>query len=387
MVPFFDLTRQYKSIQGEVDLAIKSSLKRGVFILGPQVKAYEEDFADYLGIWHAVGVASGTDALSMSIWALDIKPGDEVMLPANAYPTAFGIATTGVRIRLVDCGSDGNVDLKKLEKLISTKTKAVIPVHLYGKPADVIGIKIMLNRKSPKTMIIEDAAQAHGAEVKDGSKWRKAGTIGRIGIFSFYPTKNVGAYGDGGVLVTDRASIAKKLRAMRMYGESSRYRSDFIAGVSRLDEIQAAILQVKLKFLDKWNKRRAEIAEMYSERLEGVGDLKIISNFQFSITNKNTKSKLYNNEQFKSCNHLFVIRTSKRDELKVYLEKKGVMTAIHYPVPVHMTPAFKHLGYKKGDFPEVEAQAGEVLSLPMFPELTDKEVEEVVKRIRGFYGK
>jgi dTDP-4-amino-4,6-dideoxygalactose transaminase len=229
--------------------------------------------------------------------------------------------------------------------------------------------------------------------IGDGSIWRKTGTIGDIGIFSFYPSKNLGAYGDGGMIVTDRSGWAKRIKALRMYGESSRYRSDEVSGVSRLDELQAAILSVKLKYLDRWNRRRGEIVKYYLEELDGVGDIQSISNFKFKISNlsfgktqdKHLKHEKLNSYESRSCHHLFVIRTKKRDRLQKYLAEKGIGSGVHYPVPVHMSPAFKDLGYKKGDFPEAEAQSEEVLSLPLFPELTDSEAETVAGTVKEFF--
>jgi dTDP-4-amino-4,6-dideoxygalactose transaminase len=375
-IPIFELKRQYSQIKDEVDHAVKTVLKQGMFTLGPQVREFEQEFADYLNIYHAVGVASGTDALTLALKALDIKSGDEVMIPANAYPTAFGVALSGCRIILSDCGEDGNISLTDIQKRITKKTKVIVPVHLYGNPADIIGIRTMINNSKKDMAILEDAAQAHGAMIRDGSVWRKAGTFGDVGIFSFYPSKNMGAYGDGGMIVTDKSGIHKKLVMLRMYGESSRYHSEMISGVSRLDELQAAILRVKLKYLDEWNAKRGEIAEYYQRELQGVGDIRIIS--KSKIQNQNSADS-------KSCHHLFVIRTKKRDALQKYLTGHEVGCGIHYPVTVHLTPSFKNLGYKKGDFPEAEAQASEVLSLPIYPELKHQEMETVVSAVKRFF--
>jgi dTDP-4-amino-4,6-dideoxygalactose transaminase len=369
MIPIFNLTRQYGNIKSEIDRAIARVLQKGMFTLGAEVKLFENDFADYLGIWHAVGVGSGTDALTLTIKALDIQPGEEVIIPANSYPTVFGIALTHVKIKLVDCDENGNISLTDLEKKVTQKTKAIVAVHLYGNPADILGIRIILKNKKSSAFIIEDCAQAHGAMLKNGG-WKKVGRLGDIAIYSFYPSKNLGAYGDGGMIVTDRSNVDKKLRALRMYGETSRYTSEMVSGVSRLDELQAAILTVKLQYLDRWNKDRAELAAFYTSVLTGVGDLKIV---------RETIGK--------SAHHLFVIRTSQRNELQKYLTDHEIGCAIHYPVPIHLTKSFQYLGYKKGDFPMAELLSDEVLSIPLFPELTHSEAELVVDTIKEFYKK
>jgi dTDP-4-amino-4,6-dideoxygalactose transaminase len=373
MVPFFDLKRQYNNIQKEIEYAVHTVFERGMYTLGPDVSLFEREFADYIDSYHAIGVASGTDAITMALRAFGLMPSDEVILPANAYPTVFGVAMAGVKIRLVDCLPDGNIDTAKLERVITARTRVVVPVHMYGKPSNITEVQRIIRRRKKKIYLLEDAAQAHGAEILDGSKWRKAGTFGDIGIFSFYPTKNLGAYGDGGLLVTDSSGMWKKLQASRMYGETSRYHSESISGVSRLDELQAAILLVKLKYLDQWNKRRAKIAAYYETELTGVGDLRTMN------TDANTKQVI------RSCHHLFVIRSKHRDALKKHLAEKEIGTNIHYPVPVHLTPSFTYLGYKPRAFPEAEAQSQEVLSLPLFPELTDTEAETVASAVKSFY--
>lgn len=407
-VPFFDLTRQYKQIHTEIDFAVNKTLSKGFFTLGNEVGVFEREFAEYLGADFAVGVGSGTDALSMSMKALGLGDKAEVIIPANAYPSAFGIAVSGVKIRLTDCDEKGLMDMSLLNKAVTSRTKAIVPVHLYGQPADLVSMNRFISSKG-KIYIVEDAAQGHGARIRDArvqsskfkvqssNKWLFAGTFGDIGIFSFYPTKNVGAYGDGGMLVTNDYKTNKKLRQLRQYGESSRYNSEIVSGVSRLDELQAAILRVKLRHLDEWNERRGSLVERYKEALLNVGDIQIIatenskvktshSALQASRDRQNSNIQLKSqNYQNKSCHHLFVIRTKYRDKLKDFLEKQGIGTAVHYPVPVHLTPAFKHLGYKKGDFPTAERLSREVLSLPLFPELEDKEIEYVCDSIKKFF--
>jgi dTDP-4-amino-4,6-dideoxygalactose transaminase len=371
MIPIFELKRQYKAIQKEIDGALSRVLTAGTFILGPEVIAFEDEFARFVGTYHAVGVASGTDALTLAIRAHGLGEGDEVIIPANSYPSAFGISQSGVTMKLVDVGEDGNIDTKKLEKIVTKKTKAVVAVHLYGNPADVERIQNILNRKQQKAVLIEDCAQAHGAVIKDGSSWKHVGTFGKSSCFSFYPSKNLGAYGDGGMVVTDNSNIAKRVKQLRMYGETSRYHSEEVSGVSRLDELHAAILRVKLEHLNEWVKRRREIAELYTDGLHGISDIRFVSP----------------HIDTKSAYHLFVIRASKRDALMEYLLSHGVGCAVHYPVSIHLTPSFANLGYKRGDFPVSESLSREVLSLPIYPELTDSEVATVIKTVKSFYRK
>ncbi len=405
-VPFYDLTRQYIKLKPYLDDAVGIVMKSGIFLFGKHGRNFEQRFSAYIGTRHAVGVGSGTDALMIALRAIGIQSGDEVIVPANAYPTAFGVALTGARIRLIDCGNDGTLDVKQLERTVSKKTKALVAVHLYGNPVNLLYMNRFMLSKKQKVFLIEDCAQAHGAEIKvrsqeflrkdsgqarvksegvemtgmSGSQkqsmnvWKKVGSIGDIGCFSFYPTKNLGAYGDGGMITTNNEAIALRLRALRMYGETKRYESQEISGVSRLDEIQAGILRIKLRFLDTWNKRREMIARHYLKELNGVGDL------QFLTPDSG-------NQYIKPVHHLFVIRTNYRDQLQIYLIKKGIGTSIHYPIPIHLTKAFSSLGYSQGDFPVSEAMSREILSLPIFPELTDNEVEYVTRTIRIFYAK
>lgn len=365
MIPIFNLTRQYKTIKKEVDRAIQTVLSRGNFILGEEVVAFEKEFARYINIPYAVGVASGTDALTLAVRVLEIGHNDEILVPVNAYPTFFGIAQSGITVRFVDCNESGNIDVDDLTKRITKKTKAIVVVHLYGNPADVIGVKRVLSEMGRKDIsIIEDCAQAHGATI---GKYN-VGTFGDIAIFSFYPSKNLGAYGDGGMIVTKRKKIALHLRRLRMYGEVKRYESREVSGVSRLDELQAAILRVKLKYLDEWNDRRREIVLLYRKSLVGIKNITIVPYAEGS------------------CHHLFVIRTHIRDALKQYLEKQGIGTAIHYPTPLHLTKPGSVLGYRQGDFPMAEKMSKEILSLPIYPELSNTNIAQVSTAIVRFFS-
>ena len=361
-IPVFNLTRLHKSIQKELNRAFLTVIDRGTFILGPEVEACEKEFARYVGVPYAVGVASGTDALTLSLRAHQIGARDEVIIPANAYPTAFGVALSGATIRLVDVGDDGNINPKLLRDVITRKTRAIVAVHLYGNPADLLSIRHAIGHKN--IIVIEDCAQAHGATIDK----KNVGTIGDIGCFSFYPSKNLGALGDGGMIVTKHKTIAEKLKQLRMYGEVSRYHSHVISGASRLDELQAAILRVKLRHLNEWVKKRRVFAAHYIRELTGVGDIRIMTT--------NVQEAAF---------HLFVIRTKQRNALMKFLGNHNIGTGIHYPTPIHTQQAFRNLGYTKGDFQVSEELSREVLSLPIYPHLTQKEVGTIIRAIQLFY--
>ncbi|MCX6791716.1 MAG: DegT/DnrJ/EryC1/StrS family aminotransferase [Candidatus Gottesmanbacteria bacterium] len=357
MIPIFDLTREYKTINKELNTAFTQTAKSGSFILGQNVSLFEKEFGHFVHTSYAVGLASGTDALTLGLRALGVGNGDEVILPANSYPTAFGVAQSGARIRLVDVKSDGTMNPVSLAHVITRRTRAVVPVHLYGNPADIVSIQKIIGLT--KIVLVEDAAQAHGTP--------SAGSMGDIGCFSFYPTKNLGALGDAGMVVTNRKDVAERLKRLRMYGETKRYESVEVSGVSRLDELQAALLRVKLRHLAEWVASRREIAKQYIEELRGVGDIQFVT------------------DNPKSCYHLFVIRTKRRYALRAYLTARGIGTAIHYPAPIHLVRAFRDLGYKHGDFPVSEALSQEILSIPMFPSLTNGEILRVVRTIKKYF--
>lgn len=360
-IPLCNLSRQYGNIESEINNAVLSTLRRGIFTLGPEVSAFENEFAAWVGTKFAIGVGSGTDALTLALKAIDVDPKDDIIVPANSYPSAFGLSLFGARLRLIDVGEDGTINPAYLPSVITKQTKAVIAVHLYGNPTDIPAIQ-----KMTSIPIIEDCAQAHGAKIGV----RSVGTFGTIGCFSFYPTKNLGAFGDGGLLVTHDKALADRLRALRMYGETRRYESKEVSGVSRLDELQAAILRIKLKHLARWNDQRKKIVKRYLKELKGVGDIRFITS---------------DNTVFHSSFHLCVIRTTKRNALRKHLDRHGIQTAIHYPTPIHLTRAYHYLGYKEGDFPVAEALSREILSLPLFPELTEQELETVIRRITQFF--
>lgn len=364
-IPIFNLTEQYKTIKKEIDTAIQTVLLRGNFILGEEVAAFEKEFAAYINVPYAVGVASGTDALTLAVRALLIGHRDEVIIPVSAYPTFFGIAMSGVSVRFVDCDKSGNIDVIDLKKRITKKTKAIVVVHLYGNPSDVLGVRELLKTLHRTDIkIIEDCAQAHGAMIGK----QKIGTFGDIAIYSFYPSKNLGAYGDGGMVLTKHKKIADHLRALRMYGEIKRYESKEISGVSRLDEVQAAVLRVKLRHLDAWNARRRQIALLYSNALIKIQNFSVLP------------------YEPGACHHLFVIRTSRRDQLKTWLEQHGIGYAIHYPIPLHLTKPGMALGYHRGDFPMAEKLFTEILSLPIYPELSNTNIVRISKTIVRFFS-
>ena len=360
MIPLGDLKRQQESIIDEVKDAVNRVLNRGWFVLGKELENFEKQFANYCGEEFGIGVGNGTDAIFLALKALNIGVGDEVITAANtAIPTVSAIVATGAKPVLVDCREDYLIDVNQIELKITEKTKAIIPVHLYGQACDMD--RVLEIAKAKNLDVIEDCAQAHGAEYNG-----KKVPIGDIGCFSFYPSKNLGADGDGGMVVTNNPELDKKLRLIRNYGQEKVYSSIMQGYNSRLDEIQAAILSVKLKYLDKWNEKRKKLADFYNSLL----------------SEKIIKPKIYNNRSH--IFHLYVIRSEKQDELLNYLKEKEIAGKIHYPVPIHLQKGFKHLGYNMGDFPVAEKFSKEILSLPIFPELTEKEVRKVCEEINNF---
>ncbi|MEW6606250.1 MAG: DegT/DnrJ/EryC1/StrS family aminotransferase [bacterium] len=362
-IPFVDLKSQYQSIEQEVKEAVIKVMEQANFILGEEVKLFEEEFARLCEAKYGIGVASGTDALHLALLACGIAEGDEVILPANTFiATPLAVSQAGAKPVLVDIDSlTYNIDLSKIEECITLRTKAIMPVHLYGQPVDM---DVLTNlAKKYNLWIIEDACQAHLAEYNG----RKVGAIGDIGAFSFYPGKNLGAYGDGGLVVTNNAQLAEKVKMLRDYGQKVKYHHLFKGFNSRLDTMQAAILRVKLKYLEKWNSLRIQHAQKYSELLGGTEVI--------------TPTKA---PYAKHVYHLYVIRTKQRDELQKYLTDKGISVGIHYPIPIHLQKAYEDLEYKIGTFPITEKYANEILSLPMFPELTVEQIEMVVNSIKEF---
>lgn len=364
MIPFGDLKRQYFSIKQEINKEINGVLKKGWFILGENVSAFEEDFAQYCGVKYGVGVANGLEALQISLISLNIGAGDEVITaPNSALATSLAISTIGAKPVFVDIDpATYNIDASKIEEKITQKTKAILPVHLFGQPAEMGAINEIAWKH--RLRIIEDACQAHGAEYKN----RKAGSLGDVGCFSFYPSKNLGAYGDGGMIVTNNKNIAEKAKQLRNYGQAKK--NVFLKkGLnSRLDELQAAILRIKLKHLDEWNEKRRFLAGLYSQHL---ADLPI-----FIPREQKNCRHIY---------HLYVVKAKKRNQLQRYLTVQGIETAIHYPKPIYLQKAYRDLDLKKGLCPVAERSSWEILSLPIYPELRKSEVSKIIQAILNFY--
>jgi len=364
-VPFVDLTKQFESIREEVNGAIAEVLTNSSFILGKRVTDFENEFSGFLKTKYCIGVGSGLDALRLALAALEIGSGDEVIIPANTFiATALAVSAQGARPRLVDCYRDTfEMDPTKIEAGINDRTKAIIPVHLMGQPADMGPILQIAQRYNLK--IIEDAAQAHGAQYRH----HFCGTMGDIGCFSFYPGKNLGAYGDAGAVVTEQRELADKIRMLRNYGQTVKYQHEIKGFNSRMDTIQAAVLLVKLPHLNAWNEARTRHGDLYRQRLCGVGDISFQGSTPTSVR----------------VHHLFVIVTKFRDQLQKYLADNGVQTGIHYPIPIHLQRAYRDFGYVKGRFPETEWLAERMLSLPMYAELTEEQIDYVTNNIRTFF--
>lgn len=360
MIPFANLKREYAEIREEITQAIYRVLESGQFISGEEVEKFEEEFSRYVGVKYGIGVNSGSDALFLALKALGIGNGDEVITVSHTFiSTVDAIVRNGAKPVFVDIEPDTYcMDVTKIEEKITDKTRAILPVHLYGHPANMDPIMELAEKYN--LYVIEDACQAHGAEYKD----KKVGSIGDIGCFSFYPTKNLGAYGDGGIVVTNSKELAEKLRMLRNYGQPRKYYHDFIGVNSRLDEIQAAILRVKLKHLDEWNERRRNIARLYNEFLE---DSEMVIPIE--------------KEYAKHVYHLYVVRHKDRDIIQKWLQENGIQTQIHYPIPVHKQKAYLNLGYNTY-LPVTEKICNEILSLPMHPWLNEDEVSNVAEVIK-----
>lgn len=365
-VPFVDLVAEYAAIGGEVDRAWREVAAEGQFVLGPRVARFEREFARFVGVEHGVGVASGLDALRLALLALDTGPGDEVIVPANSYiATALAVSHVGATPVLVDCEpTTYGIDPRHVEAAVTSRTRAILPVHFTGQAADLRPILEIASRH--RLSVVEDAAQAHGT-LWEG---RRCGSIGAVGCFSFYPSKNLGAYGDGGMVTTSDPRLAERLRRLRNYGERRKYDHVVKGFNSRLDGVQAAILGVKLRHLELRNEARRRHAENYLALLDAVGDL----TFQKRATHS---SHIY---------HLFVVESEHRDELRSHLTARGIETGIHYPTPIHLQEAYADLGLRAGAFPEAERLARRALSLPMYPELTAEQIGYVARAVREFFG-
>jgi len=362
MIPFVDLRAQYREIKPEIGDAIERVLESAQFVLGPEVAAFEEEFAAYCGAAHAVGVNTGTSALHLALLAAGIGPGDEVIsVPHTFVATTAAIVYAGARPVFVDVDPTSfTMDPELIERAISPRTRAILPVHLYGQPADMDPIMEIARRHG--LVVIEDAAQAHGAEYNG----RRAGSIGDLGCFSFYPGKNLGAYGEGGAVTTNNSEYAGRVRVLRDWGADRKYVHALKGYNFRLEELQAAILRVKLRHLEDWTEARRAHAARYDRLLAG-SPVATPSAMSFA----------------RHVYHIYAVRTPERDVLGAALAADGIQTGIHYPIPVHLQPAHADLGYRAGDFPHAERAAREVLSLPMYAELEDGQLERVAGAIRA----
>jgi dTDP-4-amino-4,6-dideoxygalactose transaminase len=362
-VPFVDLKAQHQPIQGELDQAIQRVMERCDFALGEDVVRFEEEFAEYCGTRYAVGVDSGLSALELGLRAFGIGEGDEVIVPAHTFiATVAAVTFAGAQPVLVEVDPiTYNVDVEHVEATITPHTRAIIPVHLYGLPAEMDAI--MKIARAHDLIVIEDACQAHGAIYKG----RRAGSLGHAGAFSFYPAKNLGAFGDGGMLVTNDAQVAEQIRAMRNCGQREKYRHELAPFNHRLDTLQAAILRVKLRYLDGWNEARRNAASWYSQLLVNSG---VVTPVEDRVS-----THVY---------HLYVVRTYHRDALQAYLRDQGIGTAIHYPIPIHLQPYYAEDNFDRGLFPTTEEICDEVLSLPLFPSITHEQVQYVAEHVNKF---
>jgi dTDP-4-amino-4,6-dideoxygalactose transaminase len=355
-IPFVDLKAQYRAIRDDVVPAMMQVVENAAFILGPQVREFEKNFATYVGARHCVGVESGTAALVLALRALEIGEGDEVILPANTYiASALAVSMAGAIPVLVDMDAHYLMDTSQLDAALTARTKAIMPVHLYGQMVSMEPVMAFARRHNLR--VIEDACQAHGA--REGG--RPAGSIGDVGCFSFYPGKNLGAYGDGGAIVTNDPGVEERLRLLRDFGQRKKYEHLIKGDNSRLDTIQAAVLDVKLRSLDEWNAARRRNAAAYDERLTAVGIA--------PPPCRTPEAHVY---------HLYVIEVDERERTMTALAERGIATGIHYPVPIHMQPAYAELAGEMGTFPRTERSASRILSLPMYAELTENQIDRVV---------
>jgi dTDP-4-amino-4,6-dideoxygalactose transaminase len=364
-IPLVDLVAQYRGIRDEVRAAIDGVLETGQFILGEQVARFERAAAAHVGVAHAIGVGSGFDALRLALAAAGVGAGAEVIVPANTFiGTALAVSAVGARPVLVDSDEDTyTIDPARIAAAVTARTRAIIPVHLYGQAADMDAVEAIARDHGLE--VIEDAAQAHGARTRG----RPCGGLGRAGCFSFYPSKNLGAYGDGGLVTTDDGALAARVRELRDYGQSSKGEHAVKGINSRLDALQAAVLGVKLVHLDAWNARRAAHAARYRARLDGAPVV---------LPGSDPRAQ--------HVFHLYVVRSRARDGLRAHLLSLGIQTGVHYPAPVHLHPAYRDLGYPEGAFPVAERCSREVLSLPMYPELTDGLIDRVADAVLAFTG-
>lgn len=364
-IPLVDLKSQYEFIKPEIQTAIQGVIDKSAFVLGDVVRQFEDEFAKFCDAKFCIGVGNGTDALHLALSACDIKSGDEVITTPHTFiATTEAISMAGAKIVFADIDKETfNIDPKKIEEKINKNTKAILAVHLYGCPCDMESILKLSKKYGLK--IIEDACQAHGAEYKG----RRVGSFGDVAAFSFFPGKNLGAYGDGGAVVTNNNQIALKVKMLRDHGRTTKYEHEMEGFNSRLDAMQASILKVKLKYLNAWNEKRRQHAGKYNSLLKYITKIKV------PLCSKDAVSVF----------HLYVIMTNDRDRLREYLDEKGVATGIHYPIPLHLQKAYRYLELPKGSFPVAEGTASQILSLPIYPELTNEQIEYICQSIEDYY--
>ncbi len=377
-IPFVDLQSQHQPIQTEIEQAINSVIQRGDFIMGESVTDFETAFATACGVTYGIGVACGTDAIALGLQACGIGAGDEVIIPANTFiATLIGVLHSGATPVLVDCDPQtALIDITAAEKVITAKTRAIVPVHLYGQ---MVSPKQLLDFANTYNLLIfEDAAQAHLAE-REGYR---AGGVGIAAAFSFYPSKNLGAFGDGGIVVTKDANVAQKMRSLRNYGAPRKYFHTELGTNSRLDTIQASILKVKLPYLADWNQSRNRAARLYDSLLHPLQNI-------YPLENQSGTGHVYHLYVIKINNPTLGIQPNQqpqsdleRQAIEQALLSQGIQTGIHYPIPCHLQPAYQHLGYRMGDFPHAERMSKQILSLPMYPGLSDEQIHQVVDRLR-----
>jgi len=361
-IPLVDLKAQYLSIKEEIDNAIKEVIESSSFILGEKLEKFEREFAEFCGVRFAIGTSSGTTALHLALLGLDIGKNDEVITVPNTFiATAEAISHSGARVRFVDIDERSyTIDIEKIESAVNERTKAIIPVHLYGQPADMDPIGEIARKYNLK--VIEDAAQAHNGEYKN----RRIGSLGDEGCFSFFPAKNLGAYGDAGIVVTNDKDVAENVKLLRNHGRKEK-NIHIIEGYNyRMDEIQAAILSVKLKYLNDWTNKRRNNAYLYNDLLSG-SEIIIPEEMGYA----------------KHVYHIYAIRAKNRNEIREKLKKNNISTGIHYPVSLHLQPSYNYLNYKKGDFPVTENISSEIFSLPIYPELTEKQIKFISELIKN----
>jgi dTDP-4-amino-4,6-dideoxygalactose transaminase len=352
-VPYFDLTAQYAQVRDEIRAALDRVCQKAGFVLGEEVERFEHSFADYCGVKHSIALNSGTSALHLALLSAGIGPGDEVITTANTFiATVEAIAYVGARPVFADIDpTTANIDPEEIEKAITPRTRAIIPVHLYGRPADLDAIMDIATRH--RLLVIEDACQAHGAMYNR----KRVGGFGHAAAFSFYPGKNLGAYGEGGVLTTNDDEVAKLVRSLRSHGETARYFHKYVGYNYRMEGFQGAVLNVKLRYLDEWTAKRRKFARLYRELLSGAN---------LGIPEDSLEADC--------VYHLFVVYAENRDQVRDELDKRGVQTAVHYPKPVHLQDAFSHLGFGPATLPHTERACERVLSLPLWPEMTEEQV-------------